>query len=256
MERTTKRIFLKRIRIPTVKLEDLVPGGAITIYSRQLTVIDAANDYTKQLIRKQASTALFVIAPKGYVRMGEIIKVLEQSGLAIVNTVMAQLQRHHVKALSPHILKESSSLCEDEYLRDVSVLVEVKLPTSSLFEEALGKLEAARLREFVLVGEIGLDIFRPSSSIASKQAATPATSSLFPSTAVFDNCSLCLLKPRMLRERRVGDVLDAILQAGFEISALKLVHLQMSDADEFFRVYKGIFRQYHVSDSGRCELGM
>lgn len=230
-----------------------MPGGSITVYSRQLSVIDAANEYTKQLIKKRANKALFVVRPRGYAHMGKVIQVIETSGLVLLNTVMAQLERSHINALNVHCLRSTTSDGEDmdELLRDVSVLIEVKQPTPNTLEDALSRLEAARLRQHVLVGEIGLlDAFATSSSASSKAASNSnnsSSSSIFPSTAVFDNCSLCLLRPRMLREGHVGEVLDAILNAGFEISAIKTLHFQMHDADEFFRVYKGIVRQYHVS---------
>ncbi|KAF1332027.1 Nucleoside diphosphate kinase, partial [Globisporangium splendens] len=249
-ERYNKRVFLKRIRIPTVTLDDLVPGGSVTVYSRQLTVLDAANEHTRQLLKKKAAKALFVIRPKGYAHMGVVIKILEQSGLVLLNAVMVQLRQHHMNALRPHCLQTSASTPRNagddaEFLRDVSVLVEVKLPMPNILEDALGKLDAARLMANVLVCEsIGLDIFNsphPGSSMSSKQPMP----SRFPTTAVFDNCTLCILKPRMIREGHVGDIVDTIVKAGYEISALTLLHLQMNDADEFFRVYKGVLRQYH-----------
>lgn len=229
-----------------------MPGGSITVYSRQLAVIDAANEYTKQLIKKRANKALFVVRPRGYAHMGKVIQVIETSGLVLLNTVMAQLERSHVNALNVHCLRSTASDGGDmdDLLRDVSVLIEVKQPTPNTLEDALSRLEAACVRQHVLVGEIGLlDAFASSSTSASPKASSNNSSSgsaIFPSTAVFDNCSLCLLRPRMLREGHVGDVLDAILKAGFEISALKTLHFQMNDADEFFHVYKGIVRQYHV----------
>ncbi|GAB9462695.1 hypothetical protein Gpo141_00000182 [Globisporangium polare] len=257
LERYSKRIFLKRIRIPTVKLDALVPGGSITVYSRQLSVIDAANEYTKQLIKKRANKALFVVRPRGYAHMGKVIQVIESSGLVLLNTVMAQLERSHANALNVHCLRSTASDSEDmdDLLRDVSVLIEVKQPTPNTLEDALNRLEAAHLRQHVLVGEIGLlDAFAFSSSASSKASSSNKSngSAIFPSTAVFDNCSLCLLRPRMLRESHVGEILDAILKAGFEISAIKTLHFQMNDADEFFRVYKGIVRQYHEVLKNMC----
>lgn len=240
IERHTKRIFLKRIRIPTVTLDALVPGGSITVYSRQLTVVDAANEYTKQIVRKRANKALFVVRPGGYAHMGKVIQAIEASGLVLLNTVMVQLERPHVNALAMHCANTDTL---DDTLRDVSVLVEVKQSTPSVLEGALSRLEAARVKQFVLVGEIGLH------ELYGGVKAPPAT------TAVFDNCSVCLLRPRMVRDGRVGFILDAILSAGFEISALKMMHLEMNGADEFFRVYKGIVRQYHVrSGHGRAWL--
>jgi hypothetical protein len=57
-------------------------------------------------------------------------------------------------------------------------------------------------------------------------------------TAVYDNCSLCLVRPSVLRRAAEGDVLDAILAAGVEVSAMKRLHLDRLQASELLDVYK------------------
>ena len=63
-------------------------------------------------------------------------------------------------------------------------------------------------------------------------------------TAVLDNCTLCLIKPHLLREGRAGQVIDMILGAGFEISAMELFNLSRPVCEEFFDVYKGVLPEY------------
>ena len=63
-------------------------------------------------------------------------------------------------------------------------------------------------------------------------------------TAVLDNCTLCLIKPHILREGNTGKVIDMILQAGFEISAMELFNLSRPVVEEFYDVYKGVLPEY------------
>lgn len=63
-------------------------------------------------------------------------------------------------------------------------------------------------------------------------------------TAVLDNCTLCLIKPHIQREGNTGKVLEMILQAGFEISAMELFNLSRPVAEEFYDVYKGVLPEY------------
>ena len=63
-------------------------------------------------------------------------------------------------------------------------------------------------------------------------------------TAVKDNCTLCLIKPHILREGRAGQVIDTILAAGFEISAMELFNLSRPVCEEFYDVYKGVLPEY------------
>lgn len=63
-------------------------------------------------------------------------------------------------------------------------------------------------------------------------------------TAVVDNCTLCLIKPHIQREGKTGQVIDAILAAGFEISAMELFNLTRPVIEEFYDVYKGVLPEY------------
>lgn len=72
-------------------------------------------------------------------------------------------------------------------------------------------------------------------------------------TAVLNNCSLCLIKPHIIAEGLTGQVIDMILEAGFEISAMELFNLSRPVTEEFFDVYKGVLPEYlplveHISN--------
>lgn len=63
-------------------------------------------------------------------------------------------------------------------------------------------------------------------------------------TAVLNNCTLCLIKPHILNEGCVGSVLEMILSAGFEISAMEMFNLSRPVVEEFYDVYKGVLPEY------------
>ena len=72
-------------------------------------------------------------------------------------------------------------------------------------------------------------------------------------SAVLNNCTLCLIKPHIVREGKLGEVIDAILAAGFEISAMEMFNLSRAVIEEFYNVYKGILPEYlpvieHISN--------
>ncbi|RHY21596.1 hypothetical protein DYB32_009766 [Aphanomyces invadans] len=54
-----------------------------------------------------------------------------------------------------------------------------------------------------------------------------------------------LSKPSRSFVGQCGAVVDKILTAGFEISALKLVHVPVAAIDAFLAIYKPVTRQYH-----------
>jgi len=63
-------------------------------------------------------------------------------------------------------------------------------------------------------------------------------------TAVMDNCTLCIVKPHILREGLAGQVVDSILESGFEISAMEIFNLSRPVIEEFYDVYKGVLPEY------------
>ena len=53
-----------------------------------------------------------------------------------------------------------------------------------------------------------------------------------------------------------GEIIDAILEEGFEISAMQMFRLDVPTSQEFFEVYKGVLPEFtpmckHMSD-GPC----
>ena len=63
-------------------------------------------------------------------------------------------------------------------------------------------------------------------------------------TAVLNNCTLCIIKPHIVRDGQLGQVIDMILQAGFEISAMEMFYLSRAVIEEFYSVYKGVLPEY------------
>jgi hypothetical protein len=77
-------------------------------YSRQLTIIEAANEYTRNQLQTRGGKALFLIKPSGYLHMGKIIQVIEKAGLTQLHTSMVKLTREDVRLIQS-ILPSSTS---------------------------------------------------------------------------------------------------------------------------------------------------
>ena len=63
-------------------------------------------------------------------------------------------------------------------------------------------------------------------------------------TAVLNNCTLCLIKPHILKNGQAGQVIDFILGQGFEISAIEMFQLSRAVIEEFYCVYKNVIPEY------------
>ncbi len=52
------------------------------------------------------------------------------------------------------------------------------------------------------------------------------------------NRTFTMLKPDAVEAKNTGKIIDMIIEAGFEIKAMKLTHLNESEAKEFYAVHK------------------
>jgi len=59
-------------------------------------------------------------------------------------------------------------------------------------------------------------------------------------TAMYDNCSLCIIRPHAVREGQAGTIVSTLLGSGFEISAIMSYSLLKSQVENFYEVYKTV----------------
>jgi nucleoside-diphosphate kinase len=202
-----RRNFLKRAPYPDIKLADLIIGQTVTVHARQLTVRGYVDIATKKALEEQRGAICVCTSPNAYNSFGGIITAAYESGLTLTRLRM-------VDNGGPCVCLELVGNQVEETWSRAAV--------GSGFENG---------RDFKVmnVGE-GSAFF---------------TDTLrYPSTATFDNCSLCVVRPSAIRAGHAGKIIDAILQGGFEVSAVQMVHFSRAEADELFEVYKGVLPYY------------
>jgi len=59
-----------------------------------------------------------------------------------------------------------------------------------------------------------------------------------------DISSLLLVRPHIVRDRKLGVVVAQLLESGFEIRGMQMTQLSRPNAQEFFEVYKGVVPEY------------
>jgi nucleoside-diphosphate kinase len=63
-------------------------------------------------------------------------------------------------------------------------------------------------------------------------------------SAYFNNCTLAIIKPHIVKAGLAGEIIDTILEEGFEISAMQMFTLDKPTAEEFLEVYKGVLPEF------------
>eukprot|EP01139_Manchomonas_bermudensis_P001583 Amastigsp_a2338_24.p1 type:complete len:378 gc:universal Amastigsp_a2338_24:1167-34(-) len=251
-----RRTFLKRCKYDRVKLEDLFIGATVTVYARQLHVIDYADEFTRQSVGAQIERTLAIIKPDAYISTGLILHEISRNDFVIGQMRMLKLTEAEASLFyGEHAAKP--------FFRDL-----VGFMTSDVIVaiELVGSNAIRRWRE--LIGPTNFDEARKkapdslralyghnSTANGLHGSDSPASAAReiefffsgrvpFATTAVFDNCTCCVVRPHAVLNGSLGAIVDAILQQGFEISAMQLFRLGTADAEEFLEVYKGVLPEY------------
>ena len=66
-------------------------------------------------------------------------------------------------------------------------------------------------------------------------------------TAMLSNCALCLIKPHVVLSGMAGQVVQRILDEGYEISAMQSHYLDRATAEEFLDLYKPLIRDFSLT---------
>ena len=74
------KVFLKKIKYPDIKLEDLYIGNVVTCYGRQLKIVEFGDEFTRKgLLGESVSNKTYgMIKPDSYMSIGAIISRAEK----------------------------------------------------------------------------------------------------------------------------------------------------------------------------------
>lgn len=223
----SKRVFLKRgvyDQDGPLRLEELFVGGYVTICARRMKIVSYADSTTRGLFEKHCEQVYTVVGAPAYADIGALMSAAAEYGFTIkrVKTVAQSQSRHPAFCIE---------LVANDALQGWSKVVEKSVCTAS------------------------------AAAAISAEPSGPAAEKVFQSretTATFNNCALCIIRPHAVRDGVAGEVISTLLAAGLEISAMQSFSLLKAQAENFYEVYKTIIPSAHyvsmVSElaSGLC----
>jgi nucleoside-diphosphate kinase len=209
-----KRVFLKRCTYPTLSAQDLFVGANITVHGRSLKVVECADELTRKTLEIKGDTGLFVITKEGQYNLGAILDSSIKRGMRV-----ARLS----KVFAPMDLSDILGVTGE------CVVVEC---TCEGFEPHFNQLKE-------LFGTAVLMVAGDNVSTVTRFAFDSGES-----TAKFTNCSCLVIKPHAVSEGAAGQIIQRVLDDGFDVSALGIYSLTTADADDFLEVYKGVVPEY------------
>jgi nucleoside-diphosphate kinase len=251
-----KRGFLKRCEYAGVNLDELYIGSVITIYSRQLTIVEYADDFTKNAFSSAKEKTFAMIKPDAYLNMGKIISQLSQDGFKINKLKMTRFDEntagefygeHKGKHFFPNLMEFVTS--------DVAIGMElVKSDAIRGWRNLLGPTNTAKAKEEApssLRAQFGTDGTRNACHGSDAPESAEKELNFFfgkdspmKTNALLNNCSLCIIKPHAIKSGHAGEIIQTILDEGFEVSAMEMFHLDTPTVEEFLEVYKGVLPEY------------
>jgi len=249
-----KRSFLKRSEYPGVSLSDLYPGAMVTIHSRQLKVIEYGNGWTRSVLEAKKASAIALIKPDAYNHMGLILNAAYDAGFVIARLAMIRMTPQQASKFC-EMQNYGADAAEHAAHLQADVCVVMELIGDGAVEEwgAIcgpespwqAQADAPRsLRALYGSDDIrnAIHASRDGSSARAEVDFFFGKGQSWPTTALFNNCTLCVVRPHALKAS--GDIVGRILAEGFEISAMRLWKLDKSTSEEFLEVYKGVLPEY------------
>lgn len=196
-----RRMFLKKSRYDGIALKDLYVGATVTVYSRQLKVVEYGDGQTSRLLQASRDSTVALVSSESRA-LGQVLQAADAEGFTLAN------------------------------IRSIPGGTAVQLVGSNAVES--WQRVASRFGDSV-------------TSSGSNEEAEQQSQSYFAAgdtTAQFNNCTLCVIKPHSVASGDSGRIIDAILGEGFEINAIDRLNLDRVAAEEFLEVYKNVVPEY------------
>lgn len=256
------RPFVKRSAYAEVTLADLYIGATVTVLARQLKIIEYGDPYTKKALEEKKGRTLAMIKPDAYNNIGQILSAVGQSGLVISRLKMIRMDAESAAQFTNTGEGDCSGPDHGQHLTsDVCVVMElIGTDAVSIWQQMMGPASPAEAKVMAptsIRAALATDDVR--NAVYGSSSADKANSDLnfffdgkkWPSTALFNNCTCCVVRPHAFAKSG-GEIVSRILAEGFEISAMSIWHLDKASAEEFSEVYRGVMPEYHDMVAQLC----
>ncbi|TPX52820.1 nucleoside-diphosphate kinase [Synchytrium endobioticum] len=227
-----RRTFLKKSRCD-LPLEQLRPGNAITILSRQLIVKDYGDEYTRLNLAQQLQKSLLIVQGSAIPQFGSLLDDLLSRAFVLSRLRLTSPTQAIVTIMGSKTSNNTSVIAELERADAVHQLM-------SAVAECCKRLAIAD--DCIHVSKSVQSAGKELDEVFSERALRS-----IPRTARFTNSTLCLIKPHAVTSGLTGQIFDAIVQGpgAYEISDMELFNVEKTNAEEFLEVYKGVSPEYH-----------
>ena len=226
-----RRVFLKKSPMPFV-LEDLRLGASFVLYSRTLKIVRYGDDYTEARCRSDDDESLVVVtrdASGG--RFGEAMSLLEETLGCVRDVKLVRLNNTEAFEFSEN---------------NQEAVIAADGPTVALkFARTLENCQKRRCVNSLQCPESAIVV---DNNLEHLFFQRPLAN--WPTARFGENAICCVIKPHVLKDKRLGALIAAIEAQQFHISAMQLFKLEKEEAAEFLEAYDGVLQNFqsHVTE--------
>ncbi|RVE41436.1 hypothetical protein evm_013918 [Chilo suppressalis] len=262
------KTLLKRVQLPTLKLNMLQIGNIVNIFSKLLHIIDCAPATRHTLFKNEEST-FALIKPIPPSEHGKIITYIMQKGFRIVRMKNGKLGKEFAMELYKSIAGNSMLPIIIDYVTSGEVIGLELVASDAVkkWRQCLGATDPAEAAPGTLRKLYGENKLRNTAHGCNTLEDAIEMLELFfgyekgvpriPFRATFKDCTCCIIKPHAIIDGNVGAILEQISTSGkFYISAMAMFSVKLANAEEFYEIYKGVLPEYeamciHLAE-GKC----
>lgn len=211
-----KSQFLARIYYPEVKLKDLFVGNSITVFNRLLVIKGYCNEATRKFMKEREVHIMMTIRGKDIQSICNVMTAAMKYNF-ITNRVK--------KIANDHEGMNCYAKSQDLIIEFVSTETKDPTDTDNFISEASSCIP----------------------DIISTIDTADEITKIFECAKVYKSknpCTLCLIKPHILKDKMEGSVIKHIVDQGYTIDSVVSLHMNINMAEYLFEVYRGIFPKY------------
>eukprot|EP01039_Chlorochromonas_danica_P007083 gene7083-7833_t len=213
-----KSTFLKRIFYPEVTLHDLFVGGTITIHHRLYTITNYANKSTQDYLESREVRFLSIFSSSSLRRgLSQLCAAAKKHRLNLQHFFTTSSETALPVASEIVTIHSGDTVVEIVGIYEQGMVAFQRSVLSTIEADTIIPITADEMKN-VLRRLAGVQMDRP--------------------------CTLCLVKPHLLRSYQAGEIIQAINAEGFDIFALFSVHLTIPMAQELFDAYRGVLANF------------
>lgn len=245
-----RRTFLRRSKIEDLHPELFHIGGKVTIYSRQLDIVDYGDTFTKKHLEDAQQKTLAMIKPDAVRHMGEILSIIQDQGFLISKLRMCKLTKQEAcQFYAVHQDRPFYDNLTDFMSSGPIIAVQLVAPNAiQRWRELIGPTDTSKAKANApgsLRARFGTDGTRNACHGSDAPATAEQESEFFfgsrrpGACAMASGTTLCIIKPHAVLEKYVGQVL-ADISAHFDVICMEMFSVDKASAGEFFEVYRGV----------------